>query len=61
MIAGVALLRHLPGDQHAGNDALVAALSFPATVRLTTWHPGVARPDVVALKPGPGAAALVVG
>lgn len=26
MIAGVALLRHLPGDQHAGNDTLVAAL-----------------------------------
>lgn len=44
-----------------GNDTLVAALSFPAKVQLSAWHPGAGRPDVVALKPGPGAAELVLG
>jgi hypothetical protein len=44
-----------------GNDTLVAALSFPAEVRLSAWYPGAARPDVVALEPGPGAAGLVLG
>ena len=46
-----------PGD----NDTLVAALSFPARVQLSAWHPGAPRSDVVALEPGPGAAALVLG
>jgi hypothetical protein len=43
------------------NDTLVAAMSFPAEVRLSAWHPGAARPEVVALEPGPGAADLVLG
>lgn len=43
------------------SDTLIAALSFPASVQLSAWHPGTVRPDVVALKPGPGAAALVLG
>jgi len=43
------------------NDTLVAELAFPAEVRLSAWHPGAERPDVVALEPGPGAADLVLG
>ena len=43
------------------SDTLVAALSFPARTQLSAWHPGAARPAVVALEPGPGAAGLVLG
>jgi len=43
------------------SDTLVAAMSFPSEVRLSAWHPGAAGPDIVALKPGPGAADLVLG
>lgn len=35
--------------------------SVPSHSAANDLAPGVARPDVVALKPGPGAAALVVG
>lgn len=42
-------------------DTLVAELSFPAKVQLAAWHPGGARPEVVAVEPGQGAAGLVLG
>jgi hypothetical protein len=46
-----------PGD----GDTLVAGLSFAAKVELAAWHPGASRADVIALKPGHGAAQLVLG
>jgi hypothetical protein len=42
-------------------DTLVTALSFPAKVQLAAWRPGGARPEVITLEPGHGAASLILG
>jgi hypothetical protein len=44
-----------------GTDTLVTELSFAAKVQLAAWHPGAARPEVITLEPGHGAAGLVLG
>jgi hypothetical protein len=44
-----------------GADVLVAELLSPATVLLSAWQPGTARPAVAALEPGPAVSGLVPG
>lgn len=45
----------------AAADILVTELSFPGRIQLAAWRPGSGRPHVIALRPGQGAAALVLG